>query len=437
MRRLDRRLTDGAAALFLAALLMAGETGSALAQNPPPDRRLKELERALEKGRAEQEALRRQAQALTEELNKLRAEMIEAAKVVQGHEETLSRLEEQLQELTREEATKARALERRREQMTNVLTALQRLAWRPSEALIAQPTSPADTVRSAILLRSAVPQIEESAKDLADELDSLRELRADIGKQRLRISAVTGQIDSEHRRIKTLVERKAQLQQRTEAQTQETAKRVQRMAAEAQDLRELMVKLEEERQRRQAEARARAAAEKAAREAAEREAQAAALKAGRQPPPPKAEPPPAPAQAVAAGRPFTAARGQMPYPVSGSIKARYGDRSETGSTHKGLLIETRNGAQVVAPHDGLVVFAGPFRGYGQLLIIEHGEGYHTLLAGLGQIDGTVGQRLVAGEPVGRMGQGEGRPTLYVEMRHNGQPVNPMSWLAARKDKVTG
>jgi septal ring factor EnvC (AmiA/AmiB activator) len=92
----------------------------------------------------------------------------------------------------------------------------------------------------------------------------------------------------------------------------------------------------------------------------------------------------------------------------------------------------------VAPYDGQVAFSGPFRGYGQILIIDHGEGYHTLLVGLSRIDGGEGQKVVAGEPVGLMGNSDsGRPALYVELRRNGRPINPLPWLTARNDKAGG
>ena len=91
-------------------------------------------------------------------------------------------------------------------------------------------------------------------------------------------------------------------------------------------------------------------------------------------------------------------------------------------------------AQVIAPHNGKVVFAGNFRGYGQLLIIDHGEGYHTLLAGMVRIDGTMGQYVLSGEPVGVMGTPkDGKPSLYIELRRNSQPINPIPWLAKNKD----
>ena len=93
---------------------------------------------------------------------------------------------------------------------------------------------------------------------------------------------------------------------------------------------------------------------------------------------------------------------------------------------------------MVAPYDGQVVYAGPFRGYGQILIIEHGESYHTLLAGIERIDAVEGQWVLAGEPVGTMErQGTELPKLYLELRHAGQPINPLPWLANFDNKVQG
>ena len=128
----------------------------------------------------------------------------------------------------------------------------------------------------------------------------------------------------------------------------------------------------------------------------------------------------------------------MSFPAVGRLVGRYGQATKGGLTRKGISVETLPGAQVVAPYDGRVVFADAFRGYGRLLIIEHGEGYHSLLAGLARIDTAIGQWVLAGEPVGVMGRtGKGKPTLYVELRRKGQPINPLPWLAARKGKVSG
>ena len=124
--------------------------------------------------------------------------------------------------------------------------------------------------------------------------------------------------------------------------------------------------------------------------------------------------------------------------VSGSVVGAFGKAVRPGVKRKGLTIETRAGAQVVAPYDGKIVFAGLFRGYGQLLIIEHGEGYHSLLSGMTRIDGEIGQWLLSGEPVGVMDTLSGdAPRLYLELRRKGQPINPSPWLATRKGKVNG
>lgn len=466
---------------------------------PPPDHRLKELESALKKGQAEHEQIRRKAEALARELADIRSETVKAARAVQEHEETLSELELQLNDLANLEKDKTAALDLKRQQMNGVLTAIQRLALRPSEALIGQPTSPADTVRSAILLRDVLPKIKEQASVLKGEIDSLTSLKADIARQKQRIAATTQRLDGEHRRLSSLYERKQQLRRETEDQSREAEKRLQSTAAEAEDLRDLLARIEREKQRREQEAAERAAAEKAAREAeraaakAAREAEIAAAKAAHEAEIAAAKAareaeiraakekhdaevaaakaarqaeqeaarrakeaqanadraareanaaaakaaPDQQAVAVHSGRPFSRAQGEMLFPARGRIVARFGQLNETSSPSKGITIQTRSGAQVVSPYDGQVVFSGPFRGYGLLLIIEHGEGYHTLLAGMARIDSAVGQRLLTGEPVGVMAESEGKPLLYVELRRNGQPVNPLPWLTARKTKVTG
>src|SRR5262249_44406467 len=147
--------------------------------------------------------------------------------------------------------------------------------------------------------------------------------------------------------------------------------------------------------------------------------------------------PPVSGNEEAVSRSFAKARGTMPFPVAGNLTARFGEASQAagdaGLLSKGITITARAGAQVVAPFDGIIAFSAPFRGYGQLLIIEHSEGYHTLLAGMGHIDVSVGQRVLAGEPVGVM-ENAGAPALYVELRRDGQPINPLPWLAERAGK---
>jgi len=137
-------------------------------------------------------------------------------------------------------------------------------------------------------------------------------------------------------------------------------------------------------------------------------------------------------------KPIKLSRGKLQYPVSGRIVERYGQATGDGLTSKGIKIASRPRAQVIAPFGGRVVFAGVFRRYGQLLIIEHGEGYHSLLAGLARIDSVIGQRVLLGEPVGVMGDADAvKRSLYLEFRRTGQPINPLPWMAARGGRTSG
>jgi septal ring factor EnvC (AmiA/AmiB activator) len=186
------------------------------------------------------------------------------------------------------------------------------------------------------------------------------------------------------------------------------ARRADKLAAQAVSLRELIAVL---RQNREAEQKARPRADTLA----------------------SLTPPPG-----YTNRPFDAVKGQLASPVVGRVVGRYGQRIATGRTRKGVSLESAPSAQIIAPHEGRIVFAGVFRGYGELLIIEHRGGYHTLLAGVARIDVIVGQWVLGGEPIGAMARDETRkPVLYLEIRRGGHPINPLPWLAAYKDKVSG
>ena len=97
-------------------------------------------------------------------------------------------------------------------------------------------------------------------------------------------------------------------------------------------------------------------------------------------------------------------------------------------TPRGISLAPRGGAQAVAPAAGRVVFAGPYQGYGNIVIIEHAGGWTSLVTGLAQLDIRVGQSLVAGAPLGIAGPG--RPVLGLELRRAGEPVNPLDQLRA-------
>lgn len=461
--------------LVLAALAASAFALPAGSQTPPapPARadvvndRLQDIEKALKQSRAQGDSLQEKADELGRETTTLRAELIRAARNAQEHEAALADLRGQLADLDEEEKQKTEALAGRKRKMSELLGALERLAQLPPEAMLALPATPQDTLRSAILLRAAVPQLEAQAKALRLEIESLAVVRDEIDAKRADQQKQAQALGEERARLGSLLARKATLEKQAVADRQKAADAAKSLAGQATDLRGLMVRLEADRKKREeAERKAQAEAALAAKRAAEAETKArrdkqladaqkadaqskaqaeAAAKAARPAAaPPVSSPPPAAAPTQVASfvapRPgtFSQARGHLAFPAQGRMVQHFGERVAGGGEARGIMLETEPAAQIVAPYDGTVVFAGPFRDYGQLLIIEHGEGYHMLLAGFERIDSAVSQTLLAGEPVGVMARpADGNPRLYIELRHNGRPINPLPWLATPIGKVSG
>jgi len=339
--------------------------------------------------------------------------------------------------------------------------------------------TPVERVRSALLLKAAIPAIEERAAGLRDDLEELSSLRLAIGQQQFELTATAKTLADERHLLGELIGRKKDLHTQTLGKRESAKSNAERLAAEAKNLRDLLARLEEQsRLRAEREARAQLAEQQRAQAELKAQRAQAALEAQKIQEESQLESA-APAKMeeaydgtrslaedIAEGD--TAGEGEDPalaslpsgalvrpdnvrafpqgdaiplliMPVRGQLVLAYGQRAlGADSVSKGISIQTRTQAQVVAPYDGQVVYAGKFRGYGQILIIEHDGRYHTLLAGLERIDAVVGQWILAGEPIGVMGSPQERsPELYLEFRHAGQPVNPLPWLATTDEKVQG
>jgi septal ring factor EnvC (AmiA/AmiB activator) len=398
---------------ILAALLVAAPSSFAFAADPP-ERRLEQIERSLGWERDRLQRLSRESEYQARELETLRTRAIAVATSLQESEDTLTGLERRLHELAADAEAKEKSFAQRRVELARLVAELGRISRQPPEAALVLPSSPLEAVRTAKLLAALTPALRDQASALAAEVDSLQKARIAADTQRQNVANAAEKLAAERETLDGLIAKRTKVLSEAEVAERGSAARLERLAREAQDVRELVERLSAERAAN--EARSRAESEAAA--PTPREPQVAA----RMPPPP--------------ARPF--GEGSVVPPVHGRILLSFGQPSEGGQPHRGLTIETRPGARLVAPLDGKIVFAGPFRTYGLILIIEHSEGYHTLLAGLGRIDGTVGQTVSTGEPVGIAGSAEtGNPSIYVELRRNGQPIDPLPWLAPRNEKVSG
>jgi septal ring factor EnvC (AmiA/AmiB activator) len=374
-------------------------------------KQLNTIEQRLTTGQGRASALEKRSLSLDTELVALRRKSIEFARRAQESEALMSQLERQLIELRDEAILRESLLNLRHRQLSGTLGALERLSLNPPRSLLIGPNNPIDTVRSAVLLRTALPRLVSDADALRLEIDTLEKVKNDIRVQSAKLARSTDALAAERAQLTPIMQRKVALQKQTEMEAQRVAKEVQILAGQAQSLRDLMARLGSRKHEIQ------------------------------KPPSNQKNVTNSPINVLLKRpegiRPFPD-NNTVVRPVQGRVDQRYGQGTGFGNASRGITIATRERAQIVAPHDGKVVFAGSFRRYGQILIIEHGGGYHTVLAGLAQIDCVVGQWLLAGEPVGSMGREDSEQTaLYVELRRNGQPINPLPWMTANGQKVRG
>jgi septal ring factor EnvC (AmiA/AmiB activator) len=389
----------------------------------------KELEATREQQRKSAEteaALKREIEKIGADRHKLNRDLIDTAARLRGVEAKIEATQARLEPLDENERNIKKSLQGRRALIGEVLAALQRIGHRPPPALIARPEDALQAVRTAMVLGAVLPEMRQEVEALGADLKELVNVRKKIMEERDRLKVEVASLGDERARMKVLIdERQKQQAEREKALDAERA-RASDLARKAEDLKDLIAKLEQELQ----------PAKRAAREAATSDSTRPALAALHDP------------GRLAPAAAFASLRGQVPIPVNGVKLKDYGAPDGIGGVEKGVSIATRAGAQVTSPADGWVVYAGPFRSYGQLLILNAGGGYHILLAGMERISVDLGQFVLTGEPVAVMGNGSqlaailatgsSQPVLYIEFRKNGSPVNPGPWWAAGEgEKVRG
>lgn len=400
---------------------------------------MKRVESDLAAQRQARQELEARIAQQTREREEIQAQLVIAGRGARENEAALSSLEDVAERLSADAKAKRAALAEKQQETNALSAALQRLGAQPGPSetvslLGLGPQGPIETARAAMLLGAALPLLDGQARRLRAELLELNRVEREVRQQRDRVRAAAAKLAAERRDLDRLIERKQALERQLARESGQTEARVERLSASARDIRDLLETLAE--QRRQEESRRRAEEERRRQEDERREA---ALRPAR---PPQAPPTP---EIDVAIRPDAGARGVRTLPVTGRLVSNFGQQTETAGPARGMTIRGRGQAVVVAPDAGRVLFAGPFRGYGQILIIEHSGGYHSLLSGLGRIDSEVGSTVRAGEPVGLTGSGQagrtaeegGRDqgsTLYFELRRNGQPTNPAGWLSAERTR---
>jgi septal ring factor EnvC (AmiA/AmiB activator) len=427
--RIRRALTQGAQAAIVAGLIAAAP-GHAQTPAPPPksdekssrETELRGVEDTMHASDEQRRKIEADVEALKADRARLTAALIETTTKVQDNERQMAAANQRLATLTDTENAMRKSLENRRGVIADVLAVLQRMGRDPPPAILVRPQDMAQAIRAAILLGAVVPELRAETTALADDLDELAKVRKSIAAEHEDLAKRAQGFAEDKTRLAALVDARQQSLAEAEKALGAERDRAADLARQAATLKDLITGMESQTGPAKSavdEGDAAAAADVTNKAAAAQAKDPARLK-----------------PAVA----FADVRGTLELPAVGTIVKAFGAPDAYGGTEKGVSIATARQATVASPVDGSVVFSGPYRTYGQLLIINAGGGYYVVLAGMERINVAVRQFVLAGEPVATMGDGGTQtaaaaaigavqPILYIEFRKDGAAIDPGPWWA--------
>jgi septal ring factor EnvC (AmiA/AmiB activator) len=446
-------LIQGPCLSLAAAIVVAGFATAALAEDAATEAELGSIERELQSSKVEQDRIAADIAAAHAAEEQISQQLVDTAQSIQAQEAAILAAEARIRDLDSEAGLIRADLAENQDALSNLLAGLQTLEQNPPPALVVEPQDVLAALRGAMMFGAVVPEMRKEADALVGKLTRLDHVKANIEQEKGSIRDDLARLETTREQLTGLIARKKELVQENVSQLEAEKKRSAELAGKAQSLKQLIESIAAEKKRVELEAKRQAEAREAARlkqiaalEAEKKRAEIEKLKKA------QALEEERKRREVEARKPriaFASAKGRLEYPAQGRIIGRFGDNDGLGGKLRGVAIATRVEAQVTAPADGQVEFAGEFRSFGQLLILNTGAGYHVLIAGMGGITAETGQIVRAGEPVGTMGSGtspatliseelqDGRPILYIEFRKNGEAVDSAPWWIGGNKQARG
>ena len=397
---------------------------------------LTELEASIALSKQKQDDLRKEVAQLKSDRETIQSDMLATGARITTLEASISTREDRLKALFSDQTELKVSLAEQRDSLSEILAALQRIGRNPPPALVIRPNEALNAVRSAILLSTLVPEIRVEANALATQLSELVRLQKDIEDEKGALQTNLAKLQEEQERLDLLIAKKKAQEETSMQAARKEEERTSELAAKARTLEQLINGMEKEIEAARFAVKEAKEAEKRAleQEIETKKQKIAALKD---------------AARLSPAIPFVKMKGLMHVPANGAVIKGYGRNDGFGGQTKGMSVATRIGAQVTSPADGWIVYAGPFRSFGKLLIINAGDGYHIVLSGMDEIYPEVGSFVLANEPVGKMQQTKlassdlvdanaTRPVLYIELRKDGVAIDPSPWWTAYlREKADG
>jgi septal ring factor EnvC (AmiA/AmiB activator) len=395
----------GALALLLGAQLGLAQSPSIQAIETAEDaqKALADADAQGKEARTRAEALEGKAAGAVAAADRTAQEAAAMAARIQESEAEIAANEAKIRLIEQQRASLRVELARRQRPLVELTASLQRLARRPAVLSLLRPGSLQEAVYLRAVLETMLPQVARRTAGLRAAIEQGKALQVEAEQASTALRASQGELGRRRQTLAALEARQRLESRNASSSADREAERALALAEQARDLSGLVGQLDQ---------------------AGRLRGQLAAL-------PGPVLRPAQPQSAVVAAIPEPAvaasnAPAQYLLPVSGRLVAGFGAAAPGQVQSRGISIAARGSAQVVAPGAGRVVFAGPYQGYGTIVIIEHGGGWTSLVTGLTLLDTRVGRDVVAGSPLGQAGPG--RPVLSLELRKDGNPVNPLDFL---------
>lgn len=350
---------------------------------------LKIIKSKLSAETKQKDKLQKKIDKITSELDGIKKNLVEAARTVRNKEDTLKNIEQRIATLEKKKTNIDKTLQAERVSIVKLILILERIRKTPPQALIARPETPYKTAQSALLMENIIPSVKRHAESLKSNLETLQRVTNELKIEKASLEKETDFLRDKNKKLQSLVDKKERVYSKIDRDIEARELTIQNISAKASNLEQLVRQLKAEEQKE-----------------FQRQKTANILRK----------------------KPVFDLKdaGQAQLPISGIIRTGYHQKDDVGAKSNGITIEGRSGGLVIAPMGGKVQFTGTFKRYGNIVIIEHVNGFHSLIAGLEKITSSVGDHVNSGEPIGLLPDSSlnPRPKLYYELRENGNPVNP-------------
>jgi len=353
------------------------------------DSELQSIKSQLLENKTKKGELDKKISKISKELEIIRGNLIKAAISIRKNEEKLEYVEKRIKDLETKKTNIEATLQSERVSIIKLIMILERIRKTPPQAMIARPETPYKTAQSALLMENIIPSVKRHAENLKNNLETLQRVSNELKIEKVSLIKETKSLKNKNVELLKLVNKKEKIYKKVNRNIKAQELTISAISSRAKNLEDLVKKIKEE-------------------ENKEFKRQKTAQ--------------------IFRKKPDFILKdsGQSQLPISGIIRVGYHKKDDLGSKSNGITIEGRSGGLIIAPMSGKIQFTGTFKRYGNIVIIEHKDGFHSLIAGIDKISTNIGDFVKSGEPIGVLPDSSliPRPKLYYELRKNGSPVNP-------------